>query len=159
MTQSKDKIHALARAVIIDDDHLLVCKTLDLPQAFYFLPGGHIEHEERAEQTVLRELQEEAGALCSIKRFLGCLEYSFVPGHSSICHNHEYNFIFEAESPRLKRDIKIPKMEEHIELLWVPLDSISTIDFRPEPFRKILPQWLAAKPVSTLFQSAMHENT
>ncbi len=155
MSNSQDKIHALARAVIIDDKHLLVCKTLDLPQAFYFLPGGHIEHEESAEQTVLRELQEEAGAPCSIKRFLGCLEYSFVPGHSSICHNHEYNFIFEAESPTLKHGIEILKMEDHIELLWISLTDINTLDFRPEPLRTLLPQWLAAEPTPHIFKSVI----
>ena len=155
MNNSQDKIHALARAVIIDNEHLLVCKTLDLPQAFYFLPGGHIEHKESAEQAVLRELQEEAGAHCSIKRFLGCFEYSFVPGHNSICHNHEYNFIFEAESPSLKRAIPIPKMEDHMELLWVTLASLNEIDFRPEPLGKLLPQWLDAEPVPHIFKSVM----
>ena len=70
-------IHVLSRAVIIDQGHLLVCQTLDLPNNFYFLPGGHVEHGESAEQTVLRELVEECGSVCTIKRFLGCLEYSF----------------------------------------------------------------------------------
>ena len=148
-------IHALARAVILDDNHLLVCKTLDLPKAFYFLPGGHIEHQESAEQAVRRELLEEAGALCSIKRFLGCLEYSFEPGHSSICHNHEYNFIFEAEAPALKRGIPIPRLEDHIELLWIPLKDINTLDFRPEPLRTLLPQWLKDPAAPHIFKSVM----
>jgi ADP-ribose pyrophosphatase YjhB (NUDIX family) len=58
----KDKIHVLSRAVVLDQEHILLCKTLDLPKAFYFLPGGHVEHGESATETVLRELQEEAGA-------------------------------------------------------------------------------------------------
>src|ERR1700734_1204151 len=95
-------IHVLSRAVIIDQQHILVCKTLDLPISFYFLPGGHVEHEESAESAVIREVFEESGSQCTIKRFLGCLEYSFEPGHSSICHNHEYNLIFEGESDSLK---------------------------------------------------------
>lgn len=151
----QDKIHTLARAVIIDNEHLLVCKTLDLPQAFYFLPGGHIEHAESAEQTVLRELQEEAGATCTLKRFLGCLEYKFEPGHSSICHNHEYNFIFEADSPQLKQAIPIPRLEDHIELLWIPLTDITTLDFRPEPLRTLLPQWLNTSHMNHSFKSMM----
>ena len=45
----KDGIHVLARAVIIDQDNILLCQTLDLPVSFYFLPGGgHVEHEESA---------------------------------------------------------------------------------------------------------------
>jgi 8-oxo-dGTP diphosphatase len=88
---------------------------------FLFFPGGHVEHGESVETSLLRELMEETGAHCKIKRFLGCLEYSFEPSHSSICHNHEYNFIFEVESESLKIEKQIPQLEDHIELIWLPL--------------------------------------
>ncbi len=141
---TKDKIHVLSRAVVRDQDHLLLCKTLDLPKTFYFLPGGHVEHGESVQETVLRELQEEAGAQdCTIKGLLGCLEYSFEPGHSSICHNHEYNFVFDVTSPSLKKHNPIPRLEDHIELLWLPLADLSTVDFRPEPLQNLLPKWLS----------------
>ncbi len=137
-----NKICVLSRAVVIDQGHMLLCKTCDLPVNFYFLPGGHIEHGETAQGAVLRELEEEAGVTkCTIKRFLGCLEYSFEPKHSSICHNHEYNFIFEVESDGLKIANHIHKREAHIELLWMHLDQLSSLDFRPEPFKKLIPKW------------------
>lgn len=139
----KDKIHVLSRAVIVDQEHLLVCKTLDLPTPFYFLPGGHVEHGESAESAVLRELREEAGVQAKITRFLGCFEYSFEPGHNSICHNHEYNLFFRAESSALKLGIPIQKMEAHIKLLWHPLNELAKIDFRPTPLKEILPKWLS----------------
>ena len=139
---SYDKIHVLSRAAIIHDDKILLCKTLDLEISFYFLPGGHIEYGESAENCCLRELREEIGSECTIKRFLGALEYRFEPGHSSICHNHEYSFIFEAESELLKSDKKIACPEKHIELVWMPISSLQEIDFRAEPLRKLLPQWL-----------------
>ena len=122
---NKNIIHVLSRAVILDQEHILVCKTLDLPKSFYFLPGGHIERGESAEAAVVREVWEESGAQCSIKRFLGCLEYSFVPGHSSICHNHEYNLIFEVESLALKCKLPVPQREDHIQLLWLPLSDLN----------------------------------
>ncbi|HBN22057.1 MAG TPA: DNA mismatch repair protein MutT [Holosporales bacterium] len=148
---TKDKIHVLSRAVILDQEHILLCKTLDLPKAFYFLPGGHIEHGESAKETVLRELHEEAGAQdCTIKRLLGCLEYTFEPGHSSICHNHEYNFIFEVDSPSLKKEFPIPRLEDHIELLWFPLKTLSAIDFRSEPLQNLLPKWLDNPSIQNL---------
>lgn len=138
----RHQIHVLSRAVILDQDHLLVCKTMDLPIPFYFLPGGHVEHDESVEESVLRELREEAGAEAHIERFLGCLEYRFEPGHSSICHNHEYNFIFKVSSEPLKVNRPIPQLEKHIKLMWVSLDSIANIDFRPEPLKALLSQWL-----------------
>lgn len=151
---SKNNIHVLSRGVIIDQGHILLCRTLDLSVSFYFLPGGHVEHGESVETSLLRELMEETGAHCKIKRFLGCLEYIFEPGHSSICHNHEYNFIFEAESESLKSNNKIPQLEKHIELIWVPLHQLSEIDFRAEPLRELVPQWLKT-PASDVFRSVM----
>ena len=139
---NQDKIHVLSRGVIIDQDKILLCKTLDLPINFYFLPGGHVEHGESTENALLRELKEETGMACKIKKFLGCLEYSFEPGSNSICHNHEYNFIFEAESEYLKSARKIICPEKHIELVWMPIYGLSEIDFRPKPLRKLLPEWL-----------------
>ena len=113
-----------------------------------------IEHGESVETSLLRELMEETGTQCKIKRFLGCLEYSFEPGHSSICHNHEYNFIFEAESESLKIGKHIPQLEAHIELIWVPLPQLSEIDFRAEPLRKLVPHWLKS-PTSDVLKSVM----
>lgn len=148
---TQNKIHVLSRAVILDQEHILLCKTLDLPKAFYFLPGGHIEHGESAQETVLRELHEEAGVRdCTIKRLLGCLEYSFEPGHSSICHNHEYNFIFDIDSSSLKKGIPIPRLEDHIELLWFPMENLTHIDFRPEPLQNLLSKWLDTPSMQAL---------
>lgn len=154
LDMNKNKIHVVARGVIIDSGSILLCKTLDLPISFYFLPGGHVEHEESACDAVLREFEEETGAKCRIKRFLGCLEYSFEPGHSSICHNHEYNFIFEIESDDLKIKNEIPQLEAHMELVWVPLNRLAEIDFRAEPLKELLPLWLKS-PSFDVFGSFM----
>lgn len=144
MFQNKqDAIHVLSRAVIVDDGKILLCKTLDLKINFYFLPGGHIEHGESAKQALLRELKEETNADCKIRRFLGCLEYNFVPGHNSICHNHEYNFIFEVSSEQLTSNKEIISSEKHIELTWLPISKLRTIDFRAEPLKQLLSKWLA----------------
>lgn len=150
----KNNIHVLSRGVIIDHDHILLCKTRDLPISFYFLPGGHVEHGESVTTSLLRELMEETGIQFKIKRFLGCLEYSFEPGHSSICHNHEYNFIFEVESDILQSSNKILQIEDHIELLWLPLSQLTEIDFRAEPLRDLIPKWLVSDNHDSL-QSVM----
>ncbi len=57
----KNNIHVLSRAVIIDRGSILLCKTLNLPVSFYFLPGGHVEHGESVETSLLRELGNMLG--------------------------------------------------------------------------------------------------
>ncbi len=147
---SMNNIHVLSRAVIIDQNHILLCKTTDLPLNFYFLPGGHIEHGESAKTALLRELVEETGAQSCIKRFLGCLEYSFEPGKNSKCHNHEYNFVFEVKAETLTVDNKLLQREKHIELIWIPLSQIAEIDFRAEPFKTLIPLWLMSSSTNVL---------
>ncbi len=151
---SNNNIHVLARAVIIDQDHILLCQTTDLATNFFYLPGGHVEHGESVETSLCRELIEEAGAEATIKRFLGCLEYRFDPGHNSICHNHEYNFVFEAKSDNLKLDIKLASLESKLDLVWIKFDRLVEIDFRAEPLKLLIPKWLNSPP-SNAFKSEM----
>lgn len=136
-------IHVLSRGVFIDSGHILLCRTLDLKNNFFFLPGGHIEHQESAEKALIRELKEETGNEFYIKGFLGCLEHSFEPGHNSICHNHEYNLVFEVASNNLSSKDKIPQVEKNIELIWVPFNQLSELDFRPgQFFVELISKWL-----------------
>jgi 8-oxo-dGTP diphosphatase len=138
-------IHVQARAVIIKDEHILLCRTKNLNPDFYFLPGGHIEHGESACNALIRELQEELGFKFKILRFLGCMEYSFNPeviNHAK-CHTHEYSFIFEVESAQLlPPSIQLTQIEDGIEILWVPLETFVEVDFRPKKLRVSILEWL-----------------
>ena len=145
---------AVGMMLLNAENKIFVGQRIDSKDAAWQMPQGGIESGEEPHEAALRELFEESGAHCNIKRFLGCLEYSFEPGHSSICHNHEYNFIFEAESESLKSNHKIPQLEKHIELIWLPLHQLSEIDFRAEPLRELVPQWLKT-PASDVFRSVM----
>lgn len=139
---NQDKIHVLSRAVIIDQGKILLCQNTKLQTPYYFLPGGHIEQGESVKESLIREIKEEIGCDCSIKRFLCCLEYSFEPQHKVICHTQEYNFIFEITSPSLKEHITIKSEEDHMDFVWVPLDKLSTIDFSPPALKDLLKSWL-----------------
>ncbi|MDB6097257.1 MAG: MutT/nudix family protein [Francisellaceae bacterium] len=148
---NQNNIHVLSRALVRDNEYILLCQTLDLTDNFYFLPGGHIEHGESAKSALIRELKEETGYDFKIKRFLGCLEYGFQPGHSSICHNHEYNFIFEVEAEELNSKTLIPKLEPHIELVWLPISQVATIDFKAEPLKELISKWLKVNMDQALY--------
>ncbi len=140
-----NNIHNIARAVITSQDHILLCKTLDLAKQFYYLPGGHITHRETAVAALLREIEEEIGVKGQVERFLGCVENIFNPEQQSICHNHEYNFIFAMHVPHINKDITLQSLEQHIGLEWIPLNTVNSIDIKPRGIQQLIPQWIANK--------------
>ncbi len=153
----KHEIHVQARAIIIKDKSILLCKTTGQGTNFYFLPGGHVEHWEGARVTLQRELLEETGMQFQVSRFLGCLEYSFDPEkivHAK-CHTHEYDLIFEATSDDLpSTGQSLIQVEPHIEVVWIPMDQLSQIDLRPNTLVGLIPRWLGSD-LDEAFQSKM----
>lgn len=140
---SNKNIHTLARAIIIDQGKILLAHHPGWKQGHFYLPGGHIEHGESAQQAVLRELDEEMGIAFKIERFLGCLEYSFIPNlGTKVCHSHEYNFLFLATSSDISAD-KLPEQkEEHVAFVWLPLQDLATAYLLPAPLVQLIPVWL-----------------
>lgn len=49
-------IHILSRGIVIDKNNVLLCKSRNLEQNFYFLPDGHIEHKEKASCEGVRKI-------------------------------------------------------------------------------------------------------
>lgn len=140
-------IHVLSRAIIVHHQHILLCSSVELNSNFYFTPGGHIASAETAKECLSRELLEETGYDFTITRFLGCIEYRFSPEEITTmhCHTQEYNFFFEAistEISNLDYIPKISKLEQHIDLMWIPIKDLAIIDLRPRPLKQIINLWL-----------------
>lgn len=155
MSTPNKNIHTLARAVIIDQEHLLLAHHPTWKQRHFYLPGGHIEHGESAQSCVLRELDEEMGTSFQLQRFLGCLEYSFTPNLGTrICHTHEYNFLFLATAREITADKAPEQKEEHVAFLWVPIKNLASINLLPSPLVQLIPVWLE-QDYTQAFQSEM----
>lgn len=153
MTQNN--IHTLVRAVIIQDEHVLLCKTCTLENNFHFLPGGHIEPNETAIAALKRELIEEGGKEINIKRFLGCLENYFEPQDKNYCHKQEYNLIFEV-SLAIPCDVRAPlkQVEDSIKLVWIPLIDVKQLDIRPQILNSSILEWLSNNDINR-FETTM----
>ncbi len=77
------------------------------------------------------------------QRIFRCLEYSFEPEHDHVCHTYEYNFVYEVTADHLKTSINPQSPEKQIELVWVPISSLSQIDLRASALKDLIQQWLA----------------
>ncbi len=138
--------HTIVRAVIIKDDHLLVC--IGKNKKYVFLPGGHLEPGESLEYALERELQEELSMRLKVGRFLGCFESSLevlvCNELKHMCHTHEINFLFTVVSENFDIN-KVPEsLESHTKFKWIPLVSADNKDnFLPSVLFDMLPFWLA----------------
>ena len=139
--------HTIVRAVIIKDDHLLVC--IGKNNKYVFLPGGHLEPGESLKYALERELQEELSMHLKVGRFLGCFESSLEAlvcnELKHMCHTHEINFLFEVASDENFTIKKVPESaESHTKFKWIPLVSAGNKDnFLPTALFDVLPVWLA----------------
>jgi 8-oxo-dGTP diphosphatase len=150
-------IHCLSRAVIIQENHLLVSYNPRSTHPYVYLPGGHIEEGESAQQALAREMIEETTLPFQIGRFLGVLEYSFIP-HTNVppCHTHEYNFCFLASCASLKDLLLPPEPEqETVRFHWILLTDLQKTNLLPSPLIHLLPLWLSSTLPSSTFTSKM----
>ena len=150
---SKNNIHVLSRGVIICQDHILLAYDprkqpnhyYELNASFYYLPGGHIDFDESAQNALIREMKEEAGFEAGIEKFLGIIEHAWhFPGDEVCCHTHEINLIFQLNIKELKFEDALPQKEEHVAFRWVAIEKIQEIDLRPLLLKATLSKWLAS---------------
>ncbi|PDY84329.1 NUDIX domain-containing protein [Bacillus cereus] len=130
----KSKFHHIVRAIMIKDEKLLVAEYIG---HHYFLPGGHVEFGESAENALIRELREELGVTCSIKQFLGVIENKWQAKENL---HHEINHIFEIDSNELKSDFTPISKESHLAFHWIDFtkENINSYTIMPTPSVKEL---------------------
>ena len=131
------KIEFIARAVCVKNGMMLLCQNKGKRHAY--LPGGHIEHGERAAGALAREIREELGLAAKVGRFIGCAENCFMQGGRKVA---EINLVFEAAVPKISPRKNPAATEPHLEFFWHPLDSLATSSLQPAALRALIPQWL-----------------
>ena len=134
-----DAIEILARGVLVKAGRLLVCHTKGA--ANVYLPGGHVEFGERAEDSLRREIAEELGVPAKVGRFLGAMEHTFTQKKRRVC---EINLVFAVTAAALNPARAPRSREDYIEFRWVPLSRLADSALEPAPLRDLLPAWLAA---------------
>ncbi|MBM3631842.1 MAG: NUDIX domain-containing protein [Alphaproteobacteria bacterium] len=96
----------------------------ELNTPFYYLPGGHIECQESAENALIREIKEGTGLDAEIEKLLGIIEHAWnFPGDEVCCHTHEINWVFKIHSTSLSFADTLPHKEDHVRFNRYPLPT------------------------------------
>lgn len=133
----------IARALIVDDNHILIARIKD---AHSFLPGGGIELGESAHTALKRELSEELGIInCEITRFLGVVEFGIrEKGY------HEINHMFEVKTTELSASTVPKSLESHLEFYWIEptLEKLRHHNVLPYLIQETIPKIISeGKPI------------
>ncbi len=138
----KNHIQVIARAVIIDNGHVLLTCGTDGVNTYTYLPGGHVELGETTQTALLRELYEEIGITeAEVTGYLGV--------HECRWHNrkgllqHEINFVFTVQVPGFSYLQTPVSQEAYISFMWAPLDQLASVNLMPVMMRNQLHYMLA----------------
>ncbi|MFB6098321.1 MAG: NUDIX domain-containing protein [Salinibacter sp.] len=126
-------VHLLARAVIRDDDHVLVVRADG--QSHTFLPGGHREAGEGMTTCLRRELHEELGVDAQIDQYLGGVEHTWRRRGE---RQYEINHCFSVSAPTLRVGRSPKAQEGHLSFAWVAVSRLGAAALEPAPLRSLL---------------------
>ena len=124
-----NQIEIIARAIIVDNGQILLCQTVD--SDYYFLPGGHVEFGETAEQALRRELKEELGASIDKLVFLQPIENIFKAKGQP---RHEINLLYLATLKSRKSKSK----EKHLKFIWQDIKQLSKVNLKPANIKNLI---------------------
>lgn len=130
-------IEILVRGVCVKNGRLLVCQSRGAANTY--LPGGHVEWQEKAKDALVREIREEMGCRAVVKEFLGAVEHAFLQKGDRHC---EINLVFSMDVPALDPLCPPEACEDWIAFKWIPLSRLAQNRLEPGPLRKLIPGWL-----------------
>lgn len=125
------EINSIARGLLLSGTRVLVAYCIGSTNTF--LPGGHIESGEKAEETLIREFKEELGITITVKRYLGAVEQTFTELGK---FHHGINHIFLVDSDDLIED-PISK-EDHLDFFWADSNDTGKMNLLPFPLRDLI---------------------
>ncbi|MCY0864227.1 MAG: NUDIX domain-containing protein [Sulfobacillus sp.] len=127
------RFHYVARAVIIEHEHVLLVRDQATPYAY--LPGGHIGLGESAIKALAREIREELGLDCTVGPYLGAVEHGWLSdGVDHIEMNHLFWVTLEGWPPLTDPVSKEP----HLTFYWVPVRSLEHHRLQPTPLVSLI---------------------
>lgn len=150
-------VRTAARAIIIRDNKLLVLRRTGFQGEFYVLPGGGQEHGEALQETLRREVLEEANLTVVVGELLFVNEYiasrtEFARYEPDI-HQLDFTFVCSMD-PNSEASVGRTPDVHQTGIDWVPLSEIIDYELHPQddlnfimgaPTRDVLADWINGK--------------
>lgn len=128
-------IELIARGVLrTPTGDILVCRNIG--SDYWYLPGGHVEFGETAEEALRREVQEEGGIAVEKVQMIGVCEQLFTHAGKQ---RHEINIVFAGT---VMSSEPITSREDHLEFSWNTPGIFATLRVLPQPLHTAVQTWL-----------------
>ena len=139
--KSSNTIRSAARAIIIQNNSVLLVQMKNDDGEFFILPGGGQLHGETLIQALERECMEELGINISVGRLIYTREYIGKNHQFDLRHNnfHQIEHVFASEilnDTQLGNGHKTDKKQ--IGYRWIKLNKLSEYKVLPSPIKSLL---------------------
>ena len=148
-------IRTAVRAIIIQDQRLLVLERTGTQGLFYVLPGGGQNHGESITDALIREVREEVDLevigyeLLFINEFIAKRDSKFYELEPEV-HQIDFTYICNINRERAAVVGRIPDKHQ-VGIAWIPLNEIINYELHPKndlnfimgaPTRDVLSDWI-----------------
>ncbi len=137
---SADKIHNIVRGVSLHEGRILLA--WHTQQLYYFLPGGHVEPGEAAQDALVRECREEFAQAVTCGDFLLLFEHAWQNGDTV---QHELTSVFLLSCDP---EANLVSQVSHLEFRWVALSDLPTQRFLPKELQGTITDIARGEPIS-----------
>jgi ADP-ribose pyrophosphatase YjhB (NUDIX family) len=127
------RIHLIARGIIIQQEHVLLCHKKGMD--YVFLPGGHIEPLESAAEAVAREMHEEFGGEAIMERFVTAIENAYREDGK---RHHELCIVMAGRLDNVSCPESPVSQEPKLEFPWHPVAQLWSVSLMPPPLVEVV---------------------
>jgi ADP-ribose pyrophosphatase YjhB (NUDIX family) len=136
-----------AKAIIFENDKVLLTRNEDPEGTFYLLPGGGQNFGETLTQALVREVMEETGYIVEPGKLL--LVRDYVGANHEFAGNdgdaHQTEHMFRAFCRKHDSGGKLNPDAWQTGMDWIPLSEIGAVRIYPSVLAGILPQLFMGK--------------